>query len=384
MMPQECKKWVFCRPNHEVLRFWSMKEVIEKYKQVIVQIATPYSTGTGFFLKEKNLVVTNEHVVRGNREVVVDGAKFERQMAKVVFTDPRYDLALIAFSPDEKLPGVAFGNGSPISEGEKVVAIGHPFGLKFTATQGIVSNADHRQGDIQYLQHDAALNPGNSGGPLVDTTGKIIGVNTFIIKDGDNMGFCLPVRYLDATISDFEKENDGKVGTRCESCENLVFEHTIDSDFCPNCGSRITLPSAEEEYEAAGIARTIELILTKIGHDIRLSRRGHNLWEIKQGSANISITYYEPNGLIAGDALLCDLPAKNIQPVYEFLLRQNHEIEGLTLSVKDKTVVLSLIIYDRYLNEKTGLELFNRLFQKADDLDNVLVDELGCTWRKKG
>ena len=360
-----------------------MKEVIEKYKQVIVQIATPYSTGTGFYLRGAGLVITNEHVVRGNREVVIDGVKFKRQLSRVLFTDPRYDLAFLDFLPENELPHVSLGNGSPVVEGEKVVAIGHPFGLKFAATQGIISNADHRQNDIQYFQHDAALNPGNSGGPLVGAGGEVIGVNTFIINDGDNIGFSLPAKYLEETISVFEKEREGKVGSRCENCENLVFEHNVDGEFCPFCGSRITLPSAEEEYEAAGIARTIEHILTEIGHEVKLSRRGPNLWEIRKGSAKISITYYEPNGLISGDAVLCDLPVRDIQPVYEYLLRQNHEIEGLTLSVKDKSVVLSLIIYDRYLNEDTGLKLFKHLFQKADDLDNVLVEKLNCIWKKE-
>jgi serine protease Do len=358
-----------------------MKDVIETYKQIIVQIATPYSTGTGFFLRDQGIVVTNEHVVRGNREVVIDGLLFERQLSQVIYTDPRYDLAFLAFSPVDELPSVPLTNGTPLVEGEKVVAIGHPFGLKFSATQGIISNANHQQNEIRYIQHDAALNPGNSGGPLVSVKGEVIGVNTFIINDGDNIGFSLPAKYLEDTIEAFQKERQGTVGARCENCENLVFEHNVEDDFCPYCGSKISLPSMEEEYEAAGISRTIEQILAASGHEVKLSRRGPNQWEIKEGSAKISITYYEPNGIISGDALLCDLPAKNIQPVYEYLLRQNHEIEGLTLSVKEKSVVLSLIIYDRYLNEETGLNLFKRLFQKADDLDNVLVEELGCTWK---
>lgn len=359
-----------------------MKKVIEKYQQVIIQIATPFSTGTGFYLGKKGLIVTNEHVVRGNREVVIDGKDFTRRLSKVLFTDPRYDLAFLEISKDIDLPTVQIGNGKPLHIGDSVMAIGHPFGLKFTATKGIVSNAEHREKDIRYIQHDAALNPGNSGGPLVNKSGAVIGVNTFIIQNGDNIGFSLPVKYLEEAIDLFEQERNGSVGTRCINCRNLVFEHNVEGDFCPHCGSRITLPCAEEEYEPAGIARTIEEIIRQCGHDVRLARRGPSLWEIRQGSANISITYYEPNGIIAGDAVLCDLPQKNIRPVYEYLLRQNHQIEGVTLSVKGQEVVLSLIIYDRYLNEETGLKLFAQLFQKADDLDNVLVEELGCTWKE--
>ena len=80
----------------------------------------------------------------------------------------------------------------------------------------------------------------------------------------------------------------------------------------------------------------------------------------------------------AGDAVLCDLPKTNIKAVYEFLLRQNNELEGLTFSVKGQEVVLSLIIYDRYLSRQSGLEMFQRLFKKADDYDNILDGALAA------
>ena len=133
---------------------------------------------------------------------------------------------------------------------------------------------------------------------------------------------------------------------------------------------------------ASGIGKTIEDILIESGYEPKLARRGPSFWEVWKGSAKISVSYYEPNGLIAGDAVLCDLPSNEIAPVYEYLLRRNNEIEGLTLSVKGQEIVLSLIIFDRYLNTKTGIELFNRLFQTADNIDNVLVETYGCRWKE--
>ena len=359
-----------------------MKDVIEQLKNVVIQIATPFSTGTGFYLKEYNLIVTNEHVVRGNREVVIEGTLFKRQLTDVVYVDPRYDLAFLKFEESVEMPSVSFANGKAMEEGATVVAIGHPFGLSFSVTQGIISNAEHRVNEISYFQHDAALNPGNSGGPLVNAKGEIIGVNTFTILDGENIGFCLPAFYLIDTLDDYITNGGYSSGSRCINCLNLVFEKNIENGFCPFCGSKIKLPCQEEVYEAAGIAYTIEAILRSCEHDPKLARRGPNLWEVEQGSARISITYYEPNGLIAGDAVLCDLPKKDIKSVYEYLLRQNNDIQGLTLSVKGQEVVLSLIIFDRYLYEDTGLNLFKRLFQTADDIDNVLVEKYGCTWKE--
>jgi serine protease Do len=357
----------------------SMKEIIEKYRNVIIQIATPYSTGTGFYLRDPNLIVTNEHVVRGNREVVIDGDLLPRQLCRVIYTDPKFDLAFIE-APKSDLPSVLLGVSRAVKEGDHVVAIGHPFGLKFTATQGIISNTLHKENSVRYIQHDAALNPGNSGGPLVNEFGEVIGVNTFIINQSDNLGFSLPARYLDDAIREF-RQVGATVGSRCVNCGHLVLEAKVEDGRCPHCGSKIDLPSRAEEYQAAGIARTVEEILEKCNHNIRLARRGPNLWEVREGSAKIFISYYEPNGLIAGDAILCDLPKENIKDVYEFLLRQNHQMESLSLSVKGQEVVLSLIIFDRYLNMKTGLKMFRYLFEKADYYDNILIEQFGATWK---
>ena len=357
-----------------------MKKVIDLYRDVVIQIATPFSIGTGFYLKEYDMIVTNEHVIRGNSKVVVDGGTLNKSLVKVLYIDPKYDLAFLEVPDGIDMPHVQLGQGSTATEGDQILAIGHPFGLKYTATQGIISNTMHEQNDINYIQHDAALNPGNSGGPLVDDLGRIIGVNTFIFKDGNNIGFSLPVTYLAQTILEF-KELIGEMAVRCEACSNLVSESTIDNGYCPYCGAKLNLPSDVEEYEPIGVAKTIEEMLKLSNHPVQLSRRGPNNWEIQEGSAKINISYYEENGLITGDAYLCLLPKKNIKHLYEYLLHQNYEIEGLNFNIKGQDIILSLLIYDRYLNVDTGLKLFQHLFEKADYYDNILVEEYGALWK---
>lgn len=359
-----------------------MKDVIDLYRSVVIQIATPYSTGTGFFLREANLIVTNEHVIRGNREVVVDGEVFGKQLVRVIYADPRYDLAFLEAPANAEVPPVTLAVEQVVAEGDPIIAIGHPFGLKYTATQGIVSNTAHEINDLLYIQHDAALNPGNSGGPLVNRDGQVVGVNTFIIRDGNNIGFSLPVRYLAETIQEFHQAA-GRIAVRCPSCANLVFEDAVDNGYCPFCGAKIELPSEAEDYEPTGVAKTIEDLLAQAGHHVQLSRRGPNNWEIQQGSAKINISYYEKTGLITGDAYLCLLPKRNIKPLYEYLLRQNYETEGLTFSIKGQDIILSLLIYDRYLNLDTGMKLFQHLFEKADFYDNILVERFGALWKSE-
>jgi serine protease Do len=362
-----------------------MRDIIELYKKVVIQIATPYSTGTGFFLKSDNIIVTNEHVVRGNREVVIDGDFLARQTAQVIYTDPQFDLAFIAApATKEDAPQINLGISENIKDGEPVVAIGHPMGLKYSFTQGIVSNAQRLMdvNNLKYVQTDAAINPGNSGGPLVNKEGKVIGINTSVYQNTNNIGFALQVDYLTKTIQDFKNGNH-EVSTRCISCSNLVFESNKEGKYCPHCGAKIELPSQTEVYEASGINKTIEELLEKTGHDVSLSRIGPNNWEVKQGSAKVHISYHEKTGLIEGDAYLCLLPKKNIKPLYKYLLKQNYEVNGLTLSVnpKGRDVILSLMIYDRYLNLDTGMKLFNHLFERADYYDNILVEKYGGIWK---
>ncbi len=359
-----------------------MQDIIAFFRKVVIQIATPYSKGTGFYLKTYQVIVTNEHVVRGNRQVVIQGNNLERQLAKVLYLDQKLDLAFLSLPKDNTIPEVHLDSVRTLSNGEPIIAIGHPFGLKYTSTLGIISNAFHSLNDINYFQHDAALNPGNSGGPLLDEKGHIVGVNTFVIRDGENVGFSLPVHYLKKTLEEFQhKETD--TAARCISCSNIVYDSTIEDRYCPTCGAKIILPSQTEEFEPVGVSKTIETLLTKTGHDVKLSRRGPNNWEIREGSAKINITYHKKTGLIIGDAYLCTLPKENIKPIYQYLLKQNYQIDGLTFSINPKgnEIILSLLIYDRYLNVETGIQLFKHLFEKADHFDNILVEEYGAIWK---
>jgi serine protease Do len=358
-----------------------MKDFVDIFRNTIVQIATPNSTGTGFFLKTPGLIVTNHHVVEGNRSVIIEGAGFPKQIVQVQFTDPKFDLAFLSSpqnSPD--LPEVQLGIEKILRERDPVTAIGHPFGLKFSVKSGIVSNTREILNGIPYLHIDAALNPGNSGGPLVDNDGEIVGINTFVIQNGDNTGFSLPVSYLKSALDDFIHA-DSLNASRCSACLNVVTEKTVEKNRCAHCGNMVELPASVEEYTPSGVPKTIELLIVRIGHDVALSRCGPNAWEIREGSAKILITYHDKSGLISADAILCELPKENIKVLYEYLLRENYTNEGMTLSVHDQDIILSLLIFDRYLNEDTGMAMLRNLFEKADYYDNILVEQYGAAWK---
>jgi serine protease Do len=265
-----------------------------------------------------------------------------------------------------------------VRTGDRVVAIGHPFGLKFTATQGIVSNPMLRKNGIPYIQHDASLNPGNSGGPLVNEAGEVIGVNTFIMAPAENIGFSLPVRFLVDDMTEASPHRQS-TATRCPNCRKVIpYRPAGQNSRCPTCGQRISLPCLETEYEPAGMARTLENILDTCEKDVSLARRGPNIWEVPHGSARIHVSYYEPGGLVTCDAVLCELRTSDFLPVYSYLLRENFVLEYMSFRIQGLLVILSLVVPDRFLSQESGTRLFRMLLEKADHYDDELIERFGA------
>jgi serine protease Do len=357
------------------------KEIIEQYQDAIIQIATQSSTGTGFYLKKYDLIVTNNHVIDGYAEVTIAGKQFDKMLSRVWYTDRKHDLAFLQPPAEKGVTDILLGEYEHLKDGDPVIAIGHPFGLNYTATQGVVSKVDRIRDGMKYIQIDAAINPGNSGGPLVNMNGEVVGVNTFIIRGGDNLGFALPENYLRAAL-DIYLPHKGVPGTRCSSCEFLVLPENLDSSkYCPSCGSEVQLPELpKEEYEPVGAAKTIETILKQLGKDVRLAREGANIWGVKEGSAKIVIRYNPENFFVAADAYLCRLPkeASYIKLLYEFLLKENYNSNGLVLSCAKENVILSMVVYDLDLTPEAGVKSFKNLFQKADTYDDLLKNQYKC------
>lgn len=358
------------------------QEIIENYQPAIIQIASNGSSGTGFYLQHYNLIVTNDHVVGKAAEVTIAGKSFKRVLSSVWYTDKKHDLAFIQPPPDAAFPELPLGKYETLKDGDEVVAIGHPYGLNYTATQGVISKADRVRQGLHFIQIDAAINPGNSGGPLVNGKGEIIGVNTFIIRGGDNLGFALPVSYLRSAL-DLYFPYKGSPATRCPNCNYLVLVSNIESGkYCPSCGTEVKIPEIPlAEYTPGGTARIVEEILKDLGKDIRLARNGTNKWEVREGTAKIKIAYNPETFFISGDAYLCQLPqeTQKIRALYEFLLDENYDkTDGLVLSCVSQDIVLSAVLYDLDMTKETGLTMFSNLFVKAEEYYRVLIDKYGC------
>ena len=353
--------------------------ILEKYIENIIQIMTPYGTGTGFIIGE--YIITNSHVVSGLKEVVISSKTIKRTIATVIYDDSYFDLAFIAYdfkSPETKLRLTT----QVVEDGDTTIAVGHPYGLNYTATEGIVSRASRLQGDLEYIQIDAAINPGNSGGPLLNENAEVIGVNTFIIQNANNLGFSLPYYYVQEAIDTFKKKNSTNI-IKCPSCKNLVKEEEIQKDYCPECGVKLEVARLRRKgYKPTGATKLLESILSSLDVNVTLARRSQSSWRIDEGSARIDINYYE-NGIIIGDTKLCAIPSKNINKIYDYLLEINHKLSYLQFSINENSIYLSYLIVDSSLTKEEGKIALERLIKYSNKYDDILINEFGAIKQKR-
>jgi putative serine protease PepD len=176
------------------------------------QLYPEKGTGSGFVISEDGRILTNRHVVSGSEQLTVNLADKKVYKARVLGIDSRDDLAVIKIDPKGKLPFLRLGDSDNLQVGQKVLAIGNPFGFEGTLTTGIVSSLgrtiqpeDGRPLE-DMIQTDAAINPGNSGGPLLDSHGAVIGINTAIYGPQGNigLGFAMPVNRAKAMLDEFQ------------------------------------------------------------------------------------------------------------------------------------------------------------------------------------
>ncbi|WP_048861789.1 DegQ family serine endoprotease, partial [Acidisphaera rubrifaciens] len=183
------------------------------------------SLGSGFIIDPSGIIVTNNHVIEGADEITVTLQDNTSLKATLIGRDERADLAVLEVKSDKKLPSVAFGDSDKSRVGDWVLAIGNPFGLGGTVTAGIVSarGRDIHQGPYDdFIQTDAAINRGNSGGPLFNMSGEVIGINTAIYSPSGGsigIGFSIPsdeARKVVADLREFGRVRRGWLGVRIQ------------------------------------------------------------------------------------------------------------------------------------------------------------------------
>ncbi|MFC1671268.1 S1C family serine protease [Spirochaetota bacterium] len=188
------------------LKPFTTSEGFQSFAPSVVLVRTPRGLGSGFFVNKRGYVVTNFHVIKGQKHITVTrfekkGSELKRTIHKkvrIVALDPFHDLAVLQVKENIKkiiVPGILSPHDR-VKVGEKIFVIGNPLGLERTVTQGVVSHSGRMFSGKVYLQVDASVNPGNSGGPLFNSNGQIIGVINMSARTMQGLNFAIPVHYV--------------------------------------------------------------------------------------------------------------------------------------------------------------------------------------------
>ena len=207
------------------------EELFKDYQRPTERKAS--SLGSGFIIKENGTVITNNHVIAGADDILVR-VNSKEYKAKVIGADPYMDIAVLKMETKDKFSIVKFGDSDKARVGDWVVAIGNPFGLGGTVTSGIVSARNRDIGMTRYddfIQTDASINQGNSGGPLFNLKGEVVGINTAIIAPGQSgsigIGFAIPSNAASKVIDQLEKFGEtrrGWLGVRIQEVTKEIAE----------------------------------------------------------------------------------------------------------------------------------------------------------------
>jgi serine protease Do len=206
------------------LKEMSVTDNVTRIGEGVVLVRVPGALGSGFIIHRDGYAITNAHVVEDEQDVALTilhktDKGFEKKVFKkvdIVSINPGMDLALLKIDPEElvdfELTVVPFGSMDKLDQGDMVFAIGNPHGLERTVSEGIVSNKNRASGGMVYIQTTAAVNPGNSGGPLFNLKGEVVGVTSWIILGSEGLNFAIPVNrvkefLLNREAFAFDKEN---------------------------------------------------------------------------------------------------------------------------------------------------------------------------------
>jgi serine protease Do len=353
-----------------------MNNIVSDIANAVFKISHSEGSGTGFYLNDKKILVTNYHVVGGFRQVSVEDQKLNRYLADVIVADQDNDMAFLKVRADFNLPQIEFSPAGQLKSSDQVYVLGYPYGMPYTVTEGIVSAPNQLMDGRYYVQTDAAVNPGNSGGAVVDSTGKLVGITTAKFTEADNMGFAIPVEKLREELSLLEQNPENKYAIKCSSCGALMTEQV---EYCNNCGNQIDLKLWDEPI-LTNFGIFVEEALKMGGINPILTRTGYEFWSFYQGSSLLRIFVYDKSFMYATSPLNA-LPNTNLEALYKYLA--SNPIPPYQLGVYENTIYISYRRHmtDLFTPEKDKIKQELSAFPvKADEMDDFFVKEFGCKY----
>ena len=314
------------------------------------------SLGSGFVIDEDGIVITNNHVVANAEDILVRVGEKEYE-AKVIGSDPYMDIAVIKMETKDNFKPVSFGDSSKARVGDWVVAIGNPFGLGGTVTSGIISARNRQIGLTRYedfIQTDASINQGNSGGPLFNLKGEVIGINTAIIAPGQSgsigIGFAIPANAAANVIDQllkFGETKRGWLGVRIQEVSKEIAE--VEKLKKPE-GALVASVGKNSPAEKAGI-KAGDIILEFDGKKINTMKKLPNVVAATEVGKSVELKIWRNKKLISKRLTLGRLEtSEEFKETKPKKVKKNIDIDRLKIAVREIT---KEDIFSRNLNKKT-------------------------------
>ena len=319
-----------------------LEDMFKEFNKPTERKAT--ALGSGFIIDKKGLVVTNNHVIQGAEDIFVSVNGSKEYKAKLVGADPYMDLAVLQIESKDTFKPVSFGNSDNARVGDWVIAIGNPFGFGGTVTSGIISSRNRDIGLTRYddfIQTDASINQGNSGGPLFDLDGKVIGINTAIIAPGSSgsigIGFAIPANPASKVIDQLIKFGETKRGWLGVRIQEVTKEIAEVEKLEKAEGALVASVSENSPAGKAGI-KAGDIILEFDGKKVDTMRTLPKLVAETEVGKKVSLKIWRNQKLISKKVLLGRLESSNA-----FKAENKNEpdtnkfvkIEDLKISIRD-------------------------------------------------
>ncbi len=314
------------------------------------------SLGSGFIIKEDGIVITNNHVIANAEDILIRVGDKEYN-AEVLGADPYMDLAVLKMKTKDKFKPVRFGDSTKARVGDWVVAIGNPFGLGGTVTSGIISARNRQIGLTRYedfIQTDASINQGNSGGPLFNLKGEVIGVNTAIIAPGQSgsigIGFAIPANAASNVIDQLIKFGETKRGWLGVRIQEVTKEIADVEKLKKPEGALVASVGQNSPAEKAGI-KAGDIILEFDGKKINTMKKLPNVVASTEVGKSVELKIWRNKKLISKRLTLGRLEtSEEFKETKPKIVKKDVDIQSLKIAVRDLN---DQDISNRDLNKKT-------------------------------
>ncbi len=314
------------------------------------------SLGSGFIIKEDGIVITNNHVIANAEDILIRVGDKEYN-AEVIGADPYMDLAVLKMKTTDKFKPVRFGDSTKARVGDWVVAIGNPFGLGGTVTSGIISARNRQIGLTRYedfIQTDASINQGNSGGPLFNLKGEVIGVNTAIIAPGQSgsigIGFAIPANAASNVIDQLIKFGETKRGWLGVRIQEVTKEIADVEKLKKPEGALVASVGQGSPAEKAGI-KAGDIILEFDGKKINTMKKLPNVVASTEVGKSVELKIWRNKKLISKRLTLGRLEtSEEFKETKPKIVKKDVDIQSLKIAVRNLN---DQDISRRNLNKKT-------------------------------